>query len=168
MRQLTVGFQVNPGSKQQGLHRSMIPVPVLTPRLSSLWLGLVTPVYARVGRKLIESLPHESVIRDPSAREAFPEIRPRGYREALELAACQPTVRALFVFHTFDEADLAALQLLEQQMHALGFMRHPEHGFWVTPGMPITAKVPNAETVAAIEELEAGGGRVYDGPAATR
>jgi hypothetical protein len=32
----------------------MIPVPVLTPYLSSLWLGLVTPVYARIGRKLIE------------------------------------------------------------------------------------------------------------------
>ena len=40
----------------------MIPVPVLTPRLSSLWLGLVTPLYARVGRKLIDSLPHETVV----------------------------------------------------------------------------------------------------------
>ena len=34
----------------------MVPVPVLTPRLSSLWLGLVTPVYARVGRKLVEGV----------------------------------------------------------------------------------------------------------------
>ena len=34
----------------------MISVPLLTPYLSSLWLGLVTPVYARVGRKLVEGL----------------------------------------------------------------------------------------------------------------
>src|SRR6185436_13229285 len=49
---------------QRGLRRLMIPVPVLTPHLSSLWLGLVTPVYARVGRKLIESIKHPSVVRD--------------------------------------------------------------------------------------------------------
>ena len=40
---------------QRGLRRVMIPVPFLTPTLSSWWLGLVTPIYARVGRKLIES-----------------------------------------------------------------------------------------------------------------
>jgi hypothetical protein len=45
----------------------------------------VTPVYARVGRKLVESLPHETVVRDPSALERFP-IRPRGYREAIARA----------------------------------------------------------------------------------
>ena len=49
-----------------GLRRLMMPVPVLTPRLSSLWLGLVTPLYARVGRKLIESLRHATVVRDPA------------------------------------------------------------------------------------------------------
>ena len=63
----------------------IIPVPLLTARLSSLWLGLVTPVYARVGRKLIESLPHETVVRSTSADRAFP-IRPRGYREAIARA----------------------------------------------------------------------------------
>jgi hypothetical protein len=43
-------------ARQRGLRRLIIPVPVLTPRLSSLWLGLVTPVYARVGRELIAGL----------------------------------------------------------------------------------------------------------------
>lgn len=66
----------------RGLRRSMIPVPILTPHLSSLWLGLVTPVYARVGRKLVESLRHDTVVRDARAATPFP-IRPRGYREAL-------------------------------------------------------------------------------------
>ena len=54
-------------ARQIGVRRWIIPVPVLTARLSSLWLGLVTPVYARVGRKLIDSLPHETVVRDASA-----------------------------------------------------------------------------------------------------
>ena len=72
-------------ARQRGLRRLLIPVPLLTPRLSSLWLGLVTPVYARVGRKLIESLPNETVVRDPSALERF-RIRPRGYREAIARA----------------------------------------------------------------------------------
>jgi hypothetical protein len=63
----------------------MIRVPVLTPWLSSLWLGLVTPPYARVGRKLAESIKHPTVVRDPAALEAFP-VRPLGIREAIAAA----------------------------------------------------------------------------------
>src|SRR3954452_25159526 len=63
----------------------MVPVPLLTPRLSSLWLGLVTPIYARVGGKLLEGLPHETVVRDRRAAAMFPH-RPRGYREAIARA----------------------------------------------------------------------------------
>ena len=72
-------------ARQAGLRRLIVPVPLLTPRLSSLWLGLITPVYARVGRKLIESLPHETVVRDTTALRTFP-IRPRGHREAIARA----------------------------------------------------------------------------------
>ena len=72
-------------SHQRGLKRWMIPVPVLSPRLSSLWLGLVTPVYARVGRELVDSLRNETIVRGPSAGDVF-AIRPRGYREALKRA----------------------------------------------------------------------------------
>jgi hypothetical protein len=47
----------------------------------------------------------------PSAADAVdPKTQARYYREALELAACQPTVKGLFVFHTFDETDLAGWQ----------------------------------------------------------
>lgn len=81
----TYGDLMREYARERGLRRLLIRVPVLTPRLSSLWLGLVTPVYARVGRKLIESLPHETVVRNPSALERFP-IRPRGYREAIARA----------------------------------------------------------------------------------
>lgn len=72
-------------ARQRGLRRAMVPVPVLTPRLSSLWLGLVTPVYARVGRQLVEGLRNETVVRDPSALEVF-RVRPRGVREAIARA----------------------------------------------------------------------------------
>jgi uncharacterized protein YbjT (DUF2867 family) len=70
---------------QRGLRRSMLRVPVLSPRLSSLWLGLVTPLYARVGRKLIESIRHPSVVRDGSALETF-RVRPRSMRAAIAAA----------------------------------------------------------------------------------
>jgi uncharacterized protein YbjT (DUF2867 family) len=72
-------------ARQRGLRRFMIPVPVLSPRLSSLWLVLVTPVYARVGRKLIGGITHETVVEDDLALRLF-DIRPRGFREAIARA----------------------------------------------------------------------------------
>ncbi len=73
-------------ARQRRRRRLMIPVPLLTPRLSSLWLGLVTPLYARIGRKLIDSIRHPTVVRDDSARQTFPHIRPQGVREAIASA----------------------------------------------------------------------------------
>lgn len=72
-------------ARQRGLRIAMIRVPLLTPWLSSLWLGLVTPLYARVGRKLIESIKHPTIVRDQSALELFP-VRPRGMPEAIASA----------------------------------------------------------------------------------
>jgi uncharacterized protein YbjT (DUF2867 family) len=79
------GDIMNEYARQRGLRRVMIPVPVLTPRLSSLWLGLVTPLYAEVGRKLASSLRNETIVTDTSALDEF-EVRPRGLREAIERA----------------------------------------------------------------------------------
>jgi len=73
-------------AKQRSLGRRFIPVPVLTPWLSSRWLGLVTPVYARVGRNLIDSLRNETVVNSPGAAKLFPHIRPRGFRAAITRA----------------------------------------------------------------------------------
>ena len=72
-------------ARQRGLKRVMLSVPLLTPRLSSLWLGLVTPVYARVGRELIEGLKNQSTVTSPDARSAF-LVRPVGLREAIARA----------------------------------------------------------------------------------
>jgi hypothetical protein len=70
---------------QRGPRRYMIPVPVLTPRLSSLWLGLITPVYARIGRQLIDSIRHATVVQDDMARHVFP-LQPMGVRQAIARA----------------------------------------------------------------------------------
>lgn len=72
-------------ARQRGLRRLMIPVPVLTPLVSSLWLGLVTPLYARIGRKLIESIVHPTVVLDKTALTTF-AVRPVGVEEAVRRA----------------------------------------------------------------------------------
>lgn len=72
-------------ARERGIRLRMIAVPVLTPFLSSLWLGLVTPLYARIGRKLIESIVHSTVVRDPTALGVF-AVRPIGAAEAVHRA----------------------------------------------------------------------------------
>jgi uncharacterized protein YbjT (DUF2867 family) len=72
-------------ARQKGLIRLMIPIPVLTPYISSLWLNLVTPLYAQVGRQLIEGVRNETVVMDSRANEVF-AVRPRTLREAISLA----------------------------------------------------------------------------------
>jgi hypothetical protein len=57
----------------------IVEVPVLTPRLSSYWLRLVTPVGAKVARPLIEGLRTETVVRDDAIRRRIPiELTPFG------------------------------------------------------------------------------------------
>lgn len=69
-----------------GLRRRVIlPVPVLSPRLSSLWVGLVTPLPVDLARPLIDSLVNEVVVRDPAIDTVVPH-QPMGTREAIELA----------------------------------------------------------------------------------
>ncbi|WDE98979.1 SDR family oxidoreductase [Lentisphaera profundi] len=67
----------------RGLKRYLIPVPVLTPHLSGLWLGLVTPVYARVGRKIVDSLRHDSIITQQDASKIF-DVKCLNLRASLE------------------------------------------------------------------------------------
>ncbi|MBD3004286.1 SDR family oxidoreductase [Streptomyces sp. 5-10] len=72
-----------------GLRRRLIvPVPVLTPGLSSLWVGLVTPVPGAIARPLVESLRHEVVCaeRDITRHVPDPPGGPLGVDRALELA----------------------------------------------------------------------------------
>jgi uncharacterized protein YbjT (DUF2867 family) len=76
-------------ASQRGWRRTIIPVPILSPWLSSLWLGLVTPVDARVARKMIDGLRNQTVVRDDRARHAFPELAPRGVTQAIAEATLE-------------------------------------------------------------------------------
>jgi uncharacterized protein YbjT (DUF2867 family) len=69
-------------ARQRKLKRLMIPLPFLTPTLSSLWLNIITPVYARIGRKLIGSIKHPTVIRNNDALKDF-DVHPIAITEAI-------------------------------------------------------------------------------------
>ncbi len=82
----TYGEMLTEYARVRGLRRWLVSVPVLTPRLSSYWVHLVTPVPASIARPLVEGLRNDVVVRDGAARELFPEIRPVPYAEAVRSA----------------------------------------------------------------------------------
>jgi uncharacterized protein YbjT (DUF2867 family) len=69
--------------------RRKVPVPFITPWLSALWLGLVTPVDTKVARPLVEGLTTATVVTDPSGAEPF-GISPESFDEALRRALVDP------------------------------------------------------------------------------
>jgi uncharacterized protein YbjT (DUF2867 family) len=82
---LSYGDMMRTYARLRGLRRLMIPVPVLTPRLSSYWVNLVSPVPAGIARPLIEGLRNEVVVREPGPAAAF-GLRPLPYVDALQRA----------------------------------------------------------------------------------
>jgi uncharacterized protein YbjT (DUF2867 family) len=70
--------------------RPRIPVPLLTPWLSSHWIGLVTPVDAGVARPLIEGLSTDTTVTDPSGMALF-DFLPRSFEQALREALAEET-----------------------------------------------------------------------------
>jgi len=81
-------------ARQRRLKRWLVRVPVLTPRLSSYWLDLVTPFSPAVSRPLIEGLRSESICTSSLASKLFPAIRPISYASAVRkaLARSAPSV----------------------------------------------------------------------------
>jgi len=73
-------------AKARGLRRWILPVPVLSPSISSHWVGWVTPIKARLARPLIEGLRNEVVVKDHSADELFPQIHPIDYYSSVDRA----------------------------------------------------------------------------------
>lgn len=86
---LTYGDMMLGYARARGLHRRLVPVPVLSPRLSSYWVHWVTPIPAEIARPLIEGLRNEVVVRTPLAGRLFPTIHPLDYRAAVEVALTQ-------------------------------------------------------------------------------
>jgi uncharacterized protein YndB with AHSA1/START domain len=70
----------------RGLQRRLLRVPVLTPRLSSYWLDLVTPIPPAISRPLIEGLRSEVICTNNRAAEVFTGIYPVSYEESVRQA----------------------------------------------------------------------------------
>ncbi len=86
---LTYGEMLDRTADVLGVRRRpRIPVPLLTPWLSSLWIGLVTPVDAGVARPLVEGLSTPTVVTDSSATDLF-DVRPIHFDEALRRAVAE-------------------------------------------------------------------------------
>jgi uncharacterized protein YbjT (DUF2867 family) len=68
--------------------RPKLPVPLITPQLSALWLGLVTPVDTKVARPLVEGLTTETVVTDDSGARLF-SIKPLGFDKTLRMALAE-------------------------------------------------------------------------------
>lgn len=73
-------------AKVRGLRRYLIPVPVLTPRLSSHWVHWMTPIPSQIARPLIDGLQNEVIVRDELAKKLFPQIQPLDYRTSVQIA----------------------------------------------------------------------------------
>ena len=72
-------------AKLLGLKRLLVSVPLLTPRLSSYWVNLVTPIQARTARALIDSLRHETICENDDARRVF-DFEPERFEQAARRA----------------------------------------------------------------------------------
>jgi hypothetical protein len=83
---LTYGDMMKGYARVRGLRRFLIPVPVLTPRLSAHWVHWMTPVHANIIYPLIEGLRNEVIVRDGSAKALFPDIDPVDYETAVRRA----------------------------------------------------------------------------------
>jgi tryptophan-rich sensory protein/uncharacterized protein YbjT (DUF2867 family) len=79
-------------ARRRGVTRLMIPVPALSPRISSLWLSLVVPRLAKVGRLLIDGVRNETTVGDDAALRCF-RVRPIGVVEAVARAIAEEPVR---------------------------------------------------------------------------
>jgi hypothetical protein len=125
---------------QRGLRRQMVPVPVLTPRLSSLWLHLVTPVYAGIGRELVDSLRNETVVNDPRALEVFP-VRPRTSAEAVARALAN------------EDKEVAETRWSDEAPAPSPGYGGARYGSRLVDSRSITLPRPPAETFAPIQRI---------------
>ena len=80
---LTYGEMMLGYARARGLRRRLQPVPVLTPKLSSYWVHLVTPIPSTMARPLIEGLRNETIVREQGAHDLFPAIHPVDYETAV-------------------------------------------------------------------------------------
>ncbi|MBF6333038.1 NAD(P)H-binding protein [Nocardia transvalensis] len=79
---LSYGAMLHRLAAIEGRPLLVVPIPLLSPRMSALWLSLVTDVDSRTSRSLVESMANETVVRDNSIRDVVP-FEPMDYDEAI-------------------------------------------------------------------------------------
>ena len=92
---LTYAEMMTGYARARGLKRWLIAVPVLTPRLSSYWVHLITPIPARIAQPLIKGLGNEVIVRDETALQLFPSIALLDYETAVHQALKQMKMRGV-------------------------------------------------------------------------
>ncbi len=78
-------------ARLMGRRRLILPVPILSPRLSSLWLIFITSVPIRVARALIDGLKSETLVANDNARKYFPQVHPLPFDVAVRCALAEPS-----------------------------------------------------------------------------
>ena len=78
-------------ARLMGRRRLIFPVPVLSPKLSSLWLIFITSVPTRVARALIDGLKSETVVANDNAGRYFPQVTPISFDAAVRRALAEPS-----------------------------------------------------------------------------
>ena len=115
-KQMLIGF-----AKVRRLKRLIITVPVLTPKLSSLWLLLVTATTFSLARSLVSSMKNEVVCKDKRISGIVP-IHLFSYTEALQMAFDK--IRQKNVISSWKDS----ISLSTMEMNFLDYVSVPEHG----------------------------------------
>ena len=136
---LTYGEMLDRMAEVLGIRRRpRIPVPLITPWLSSLWIGLVTPVDAGVARPLIEGLAAPTIVTDPSGMAPF-DIKPISFDQALRHAVAEdPSSRPR-------ESPRASLRLASRRHRDHPLVAHPRRtGRFVRAPLPRCNESPHS------------------------
>jgi uncharacterized protein YbjT (DUF2867 family) len=81
--ELSFKEMMHQAAEVMGLKRHLFPVPVLSPRLSSYWLVLFTPIPFKLASALVEGLKSETVLQNDNASQLYPEIQPLSFKQAV-------------------------------------------------------------------------------------
>jgi uncharacterized protein YbjT (DUF2867 family) len=112
-----------------GLRRWIFPVPLLSPRLSSYWLTLLTPVPYKVGAALVEGLKSETLVQNDQAQRSFPTIAPMPFQQAVA-QAIREMEQDLVVSRWCDSSPGAVCDVSEQPSPGQSIFRDVQTAFF--------------------------------------
>jgi uncharacterized protein YbjT (DUF2867 family) len=99
----------------RGLKRIIVPVPVLTPLLSGMWVGLVTPIPNSLAVPLVKGIINPILANTEKAKRHFPEIEPMNYRDAVGLALSKINEKAVETRWSGSQTDERTYRLTDNE-----------------------------------------------------